>query len=335
MKFTTKNRAGLISGIVATVLLSCAGPCFAQNVADAAKLERDRKEHSAHRANHVYTNDDLKRKHILVPEDQERALEARRNSASPAYDANNNSAMPGSPAGADGVVPGQPLINGASVISLLPFSLPQAQAFGEFAPALSSPYFASKNFRLPAAPRVHRAHPMLDDSLIIDLQKNQTLPVAPEFPATPPPTPTPSNATHFAAPAHVHASTASHATTQTAATQSAVRVQRGDSLWKIAEEHLGNGARWHELAELNPEIGDPNVIHVGDSIRLARQPQESQAAKRFIVRPGDTLSSVAQTEFGNARAFPCIANANPNLRTANLIFPGQSLVLPDTCPIVR
>ena len=50
MKFTTKNRAGLISGIVATVLLSCAGPCFAQNVADAAKLERDRKEHSAHRA---------------------------------------------------------------------------------------------------------------------------------------------------------------------------------------------------------------------------------------------------------------------------------------------
>jgi len=44
MKFTTKNRAGIISGIVATVLLSCAGPCFAQNVADAAKLERERKE---------------------------------------------------------------------------------------------------------------------------------------------------------------------------------------------------------------------------------------------------------------------------------------------------
>ena len=354
MKFTTKNRAGIISGIVATVLLSCAGPCFAQNVADAAKLERERKEHTAHRANHVYTNDDLKRKHILVPEDQERALEARRNAASPAYDANNNSATPDAPAGADGVIPGQPLINGAPAISLLPFSLPQAQAFGEFAPAMSAPYFAAKNFRAPAAPRVRRAHPMFDDSLIIDLQKNQSLPVAPEFPASPTPTPTPSDATtHFAAPAHMHASATVHTsipahssipahasipartTAPLATATSAVRVQRGDSLWRLAEQHLGNGNRWHELAELNPEIGDPNVIHVGDAIRLAAPTQEAQGAKRFIVQPGDTLSSVAQTEFGNARAFPCIDNANPNLRTADLIFPGQSLVVPDTCPIVR
>jgi nucleoid-associated protein YgaU len=335
MKLTNKNRAGIISGIVATVLLSCAGPCFAQNVADAAKVERERRQHSARRSNHVYTNDDLKRKHILVPEDEERALEARRNSASPAYDANNSSATPDAPASADGVAPGQPSINGAPAISLLPFSLPQAEAFGEFAPALSSPYFASRNFTRPTAPRVRRAHPILDDLLIVDLQKNQTLPAAPEFPATPPPTPTPSDATHFAAPAHVHASAASHATTLPATQTGTVRVQRGDSLWKLAEQHLGNGTRWHELAELNPEIGDPNVIHVGDSIRLAPQSQETQSAKRFIVRAGDTLSSVAQTEFGNARAFPCIASANPNLRTADLIFPGQSLVLPDTCPIVR
>ena len=342
MNFINKNRAGIISGIVATVLLSCAGPCFAQNVADAAKQERVRKEHTAHRANHVYTNDDLKRKHILVPEDQERALEARRNAASPAYDANNNSATPDAPASADGVVPGQPLINGAPAISLLPFSLPQAQAFGEFAPAMSAPYFAARNFRAPAAPRVRRAHPLLDDSLIIDLQKSQSLPDAPEFPASPTPTPTPSNATtHFAAPAHIHASATAHAsipahtTAPLATATSTIRVQRGDSLWKLAEEHLGNGNRWHELAELNPEISDPNIIHVGDAIRLAAPSQETQSAKRFLVQPGDTLSSVAQIEFGNARAFPCIANANPNLRTADLIFPGQSLVVPDTCPIVR
>jgi nucleoid-associated protein YgaU len=339
MKFTTKNRAGLVSGVVAAVLLSCAGPCFAQNVADAAKLERERKQHSAHRSNHVYNNDDLKRKHILIPEDQERVLEARRNSASPAYDANNNSATPDSTSSADGGVPAQPTINGAPAISLLPFSLPQAQAFGEFAPAISSPYFAAKNFRTPAAPRVRRAHPMLDDALIIDLQKNQSLPAAPEFPAGPEPTPTPSDATHFAPPAHAtiagHATIPLHATAPLAAATSTVRVQRGDSLWKLAEKHLGDGARWHELAQLNPEISDPNVIHAGDSIRLAAQAQESQSAKRFIVRPGDTLSSLAQAEFGNARAFPCIASANPNLRTADLIFPGQALVLPDTCPIVR
>jgi len=327
MKFTTKNRAGLISGIVASVLLSCAGPCFAQNVADAARQERERKQHSARRSNHVYTNEDLKRKHILVPEDEERALEARRNAASPAYDADNNSATPNAPANASGVTTGEPTINGAPAISLLPFSLPQAQTFGEFAPALSAPLFASKHLALPAAPRVRRAHPMLDDLLIVDLQKNQTLPAAPEFPAAP--APIHSDAKIFAAPA-THAPT--HAVAP-AATQTAVRVQRGDSLWKLAERHLGNGARWHEIAELNPEIADPNVIHVGETIRLAEQ--ETQSAKRFIVRPGDTLSSVAQAEFGNARAFTCIANANPNLRSADIIFAGQSLVLPDSCPIVR
>ena len=188
MKFTSKNRAGIISGIVASVLLSCAGPCFAQNVADAAKHERERKQHSARRSNHVYTNDDLKRKHILLPEDQERALEARRNSTSPAYNADNNSATPDSPAGVLGDVPGQPAINGAPVISLLPFSLPQPQAFGEFMPALSAPSFAARHLALPAAPRVRRAHPMLDDLLIMnirgDIEKNKALPAAPEFPAT-------------------------------------------------------------------------------------------------------------------------------------------------------
>ena len=116
-------------------------------------------------------------------------------------------------------------------------------------------------------------------------------------------------------------------------THTTIRVHNGDSLWKIAERNLGNGARWREIASLNPEIANPDIIHAGDWIRLA--PQETQSAKRFIVRPGDTLSSVAQMQFGNARAFSCIASANPNLRTADLIFPGQSLVLPDTCPIVR
>lgn len=322
MLFTAKNRAGIISGIVASVLLSCAGPCFAQNVADAAKQERERKVHAGRRAYHVYTNDDLKRKHILLPEDQERALEARRNGASPAYNADNNSATPDPSRGAVGELPGLPSINGAPAISLLPFSLPQPQAFGEFAPALSAPYFAAKRFAQPAAPRVRRAHPLLDDSLIIDLQKNQSLPAAPEFPSTPAPTHSDLKQLLAPAPARTHV-----------VTQTAIRVHTGDSLWKIAEHNLGNGARWREIAALNPEIANPDIIHAGDWIRLA--PQETQSAKRFIVRPGDTLSSVAQMQFGNARAFSCIASANPNLRTADLIFPGQKLVLPDTCPIVR
>jgi nucleoid-associated protein YgaU len=330
MNFTNKNRAGIISGIVASVLLSCAGPCFAQNVADAARQERERKQHATHRAYHIYTNEDLKRQHILLPEDQERAIEARRNSASPAYDANNNSAAPDASASASGIAPAQPSINGAPVISLLPFSLPQPQAFGEFAPALSAPLFAAKHLGPFAAPRVRRAHPLFDDLLIVELQKNQTLPAPPEFPNVP--APSHANVKQLVAPAHasVHAA---QPTPAPGVSQTAIQVHRGDSLWKIAERNLGNGARWHEIAAINPEIADPNIIHVGDWIRVA--PQETQSARMFIVQPGDTLSSLAQTRFGHASAFTCIASANPNLRSADMIFAGQSLVLPDSCPIAR
>lgn len=47
-----------------------------------------------------------------------------------------------------------------------------------------------------------------------------------------------------------------------------VRIEHGDSLWKLAKEHLGSGTRWRELAEMNPEISNPGFIRVGDVIRL-------------------------------------------------------------------
>jgi len=53
-----------------------------------------------------------------------------------------------------------------------------------------------------------------------------------------------------------------------AETSEMVRVEHGDSLWKLAKEHLGSGMRWRELAEMNPEISDPGLIRVGDVIRL-------------------------------------------------------------------
>lgn len=112
-----------------------------------------------------------------------------------------------------------------------------------------------------------------------------------------------------------------------------VRVAPGDSLWKIAARVLGNGARWHELAAINPEISDPNVIHAGEWIRLSAN--DSTNDKQIVVREGDTLSSVAQAELGNARAFTCIAQANPQLQTIDLIYPGETLVVPQSCDVAR
>lgn len=112
-----------------------------------------------------------------------------------------------------------------------------------------------------------------------------------------------------------------------------VRVEPGDSLWKLTKRHLGSGARWRELAALNPRISNPDYIRAGDWIRLPSG--DSRIAKQFLVRAGDTLWSVARMEFGNSRAVPCIARANPQLRNADLIYPGQTLVVPLACSVAR
>ena len=55
-----------------------------------------------------------------------------------------------------------------------------------------------------------------------------------------------------------------------------VTVRRGDSLWKLARTHLGSGARWQEIYDLNrgrPQadgrsLSNPNLIHIGWVLEL-------------------------------------------------------------------
>ncbi|KGD92043.1 5'-nucleotidase C-terminal domain-containing protein [Rhizobium sp. YS-1r] len=44
-------------------------------------------------------------------------------------------------------------------------------------------------------------------------------------------------------------------------------VVKGDSLWKIAEAHYGNGEEWTKIAEAN-SLSNPNIIHVGAELEL-------------------------------------------------------------------
>ena len=45
-------------------------------------------------------------------------------------------------------------------------------------------------------------------------------------------------------------------------------VKKGDTLWHIAERYLGDGARYKEIAEKNPQIQNPNLIFPGQKIKI-------------------------------------------------------------------
>ena len=110
-----------------------------------------------------------------------------------------------------------------------------------------------------------------------------------------------------------------------------VVVKPGESLWKLAEENLGKGIRWNDILDVNPAIVDANHIEAGSQVFLPSIASSFRTATRIIVRKGDTLSQIAQTRFGHASLWSCIAEANPAVHDANLIYEGQSLLLPTRC----
>jgi len=111
-----------------------------------------------------------------------------------------------------------------------------------------------------------------------------------------------------------------------------VAVKPGDSLWKLAASHLGDGHRWQELLRLNPGLGNPELLEVGSQIVVPASLAPSRAVTQYTVRHGDTLWTIAQTQLGHGTAWSCIAHANPDLRDENVIQEGQVLLLPTSCP---
>lgn len=107
-------------------------------------------------------------------------------------------------------------------------------------------------------------------------------------------------------------------------------VRRGDTLWDIAEARLGNPLLWTSLYEANrATIQRPNLIHPGQTLVIPA----AQATPRYrgtrTVRKGDTLWDIAEAVYGNPLRWKAIYEANRQIiAQPNLIYPGQTLVLP-------
>ncbi|MFZ2503453.1 MAG: LysM peptidoglycan-binding domain-containing protein, partial [Nocardioides sp.] len=97
-------------------------------------------------------------------------------------------------------------------------------------------------------------------------------------------------------------------------------VRRGDSLWKIAQEQLGDPMRFHEIVSLNPDAlrGRADFIDPGMVLRLpsdaapTREETEDapQPEETYVVESGDTLWEIADEKLGSGERYPEIFEAS-------------------------
>lgn len=122
-------------------------------------------------------------------------------------------------------------------------------------------------------------------------------------------------------------------------------VQRGDHLWKIAEENYGSGYNWVDIAREN-DLRDPNVLLVGQELELPRsavkivekeevedpattlKPGQSVIeGDRYIVEKGDTLWDIAVRAYQDGYKWPELAAAN-DIENPDIIEVGMELNIP-------
>jgi nucleoid-associated protein YgaU len=126
-------------------------------------------------------------------------------------------------------------------------------------------------------------------------------------------------------------------------------VQDGDSLWRIAEQQLGSGERFAEIAALNLGVaqGDghaltaENWLNAGWVLTLpadavAPAAAETAAPADHVVVEGDTLWDLADDAYGDGARYPEIFAASAGvvqpdgstITDPNLIQPGETVTVP-------
>lgn len=115
-------------------------------------------------------------------------------------------------------------------------------------------------------------------------------------------------------------------------------VTQGESLWSIAEQHLGDGSRYTEILDLNRDsIPSSNWISPGQNLQLPDETPAQAEKDTHTVQEGETLWQIAQDELGSGDRYTEIVDATGSteqpdgarLTDPDLIQPGWNLNLHD------
>lgn len=101
-------------------------------------------------------------------------------------------------------------------------------------------------------------------------------------------------------------------------------IKSGDTLWSIAENYLGNGAKYKELKNLNGLTSD--TIYPGQTLKIPGS-KHTESYSTYTIQKGDTLWSIAQRFLGDGSRYKEIMNLNS--LTSTTIYPGQVLNIPN------
>jgi nucleoid-associated protein YgaU len=296
-----------------------------QDVAEAARQERARKQTRHRKAKHVYTAEDLKRQHILTPEDRA-AVEARK----------NEPALPGAPKPQDALNSSAvaPAANGESSSPNVPL--------GDVARRLrkqkqSEKLERSAEFHLPFA-----------NELVLASPKPPAQPLLPPARVLPPISsdkPAPSVAAPFrpfvkrspferprVLPPSVRV--VPRATVPSPSPVAPRLLTPPPPPLKVlpprpaAPHAIGPALRTPAPHVLVPTPSAPRAIPVPPPAGVAASPLVSGKLATVTVQPGDSLWKFAAARLGNGRRWQELLSLNPELRNPDVIRIGSQIVVP-------
>lgn len=89
------------------------------------------------------------------------------------------------------------------------------------------------------------------------------------------------------------------------AAEDVYEVQRGDSLWKIAERFLGDGARYTDIVSWNEElIQDPNLIYPGTQLRIMADAGLKRDTEELTDKVNNVRGETYEQKFDGTSAEP-------------------------------